>query len=113
LKTILIAGGKDKGIAFDELGTRIVKYVKTLVLTGAAADQIHEAVLNAPDYNFRNSRDTLDIHRCDDFKDAVNMASKLAKDGDIVLLSPACTSFDMFKNFEERGDVFREIVMSL
>jgi len=142
-KIILIAGGKDKGISFDELGTEIVKNVKILILTGAAADQIYEAVINSPEYNFgyynsceinshgNNSSSNkspenephkfkcpgnpvpLKIIRCDNFKDAVLTASKHSEKGDIVLLSPACTSFDMFNNFEERGKMFKDIVNNL
>jgi len=112
-RVILIAGGKDKGIPFDELGEEIVKRVKTLVLTGAAADQIHEAVLKTPGFSKSDSPNTLEIHQCDDFEDAVLTASKLASDGDIVVLSPACTSFDKFSNFEERGNKFKDIVNRL
>jgi UDP-N-acetylmuramoylalanine--D-glutamate ligase len=108
-KVILIAGGKDKGVAFDGLGAEIVSRVKTLVLTGLTAEQIRSAVINAPDY----MADTPEILICGDFADAVLTASKAARAGDIVLLSPACTSFDRFRNFEERGDVFREIVEAL
>jgi len=110
---ILIAGGKDKGISFDELGIEINSKVKTLILTGAAKDLIHEAVLNAPSYIPEKYDCTIDIILCDDFEDAVTTASKKAKDGDVVLLSPACTSFDRFKNFEERGKTFKDIVNRL
>ena len=107
-KVILIAGGKDKGVAFDELGTEIAGRVKKLVLTGSTANQLYDAVIKAPGYD-----ETLEIHKCDDFADAVHMASKVASNGDVVLLSPACTSFDRFRNFEERGNTFREIVNKL
>ena len=109
---ILIAGGKDKGIAFDELGAEIVAKVKALVLTGMAANQIHNAVVSTSGYK-PESPDTLEIHQCESFKEAVLMASKLAKKDDVVLLSPACTSFDKFKNFEERGKTFKDIVNKL
>ena len=105
-KVILIAGGKDKGIEFDELGIEIVRRVKTLVLTGVTAERIRDAVVNAPGY-----AEMPKILMRDDFTEAVLAATELATDGDIVLLSPACTSFDKFKNFEERGELFREIVM--
>jgi len=111
-KIILIAGGKDKGVAFDEFGAEVIKHVKTLVLTGVAANQIHEAVINAKN-NPPADTDAPEIIRCDDFEDAVKTASKQAKAGDIVLLSPACTSFDKFKNFEERGNTFKEIIKKL
>jgi len=107
-KVILIAGGKDKGVAFDELGEEIARRVKTLVLTGAAAEKIREAVVGAAGYN-----GVPEIIMRDDFTDAVLAAADSARQGDIVLLSPACTSFDRFANFEERGDKFREIINGL
>jgi len=107
-KVILIAGGKDKGVAFDELGCEIVRHVKTLVLTGLTADTIRTAVENAPGF-----KGEPEILLCDDFEEAVKTAASKANKGDVVLLSPACTSFDRFANFEERGDKFREIVMRI
>ena len=107
-KVILIAGGKDKGVAFDELGAEIISKVKTLVLIGVAANQIRDAVINTPGFT-----GAPEMIMCDGFKEAVLAATKAAQDGDIVLLSPACTSFDMFKNFEERGETFRSIVNEL
>jgi len=110
---ILIAGGQDKGIPFDEFGAEIVKSIKELVLTGVTVGQIREAVENAEGFGERNSFDESRIHMCDKFEDAVTTAAKLANEGDIVLLSPACTSFYKFRNFEERGRVFKEIVDGL
>jgi len=107
-KVILIAGGKDKGVTFDDLGGEIAKRVKKLILTGSTANQIYDAVIKAPEYD-----EKLEINKCDEFADAVRMASKLASNGDVVLLSPACTSFDRFRNFEERGNTFKEIVNKL
>ncbi|MCL2662039.1 MAG: UDP-N-acetylmuramoyl-L-alanine--D-glutamate ligase [Oscillospiraceae bacterium] len=109
---ILIAGGKDKGIAFNELGVEIATRVKALVLTGATAGLIREAVDNAQKSHTSTYECSgiLEVMHCDDFNDAVVTASKIAQDGDIVLLSPACTSFDAFNNFEERGNLFKEIV---
>ena len=107
-KVILIAGGKDKGLAFDELAEEIIKGVKTLVLTGLTAEQIQSAVVSTPGYTGEP-----DIIIQEEFTDAVLAASKAARKGDVVLLSPACTSFDRFRNFEERGDRFRDIVLSL
>jgi len=112
-KIILIAGGKDKGIEFDELGIEVNSRVKTLILTGAAANQIYEAVVNAPNYSAGKDSNVPDIILCDEFEKAIYKASETAKNGDIVLLSPACTSFDRFKNFEQRGDKFNEIVNRL
>ena len=107
-KVILIAGGKDKGIEFEELGSEIVNHVKILVLTGLTAQTIKKAVLAS-----RNYIDKPDIIIEEDFEQAIHIAAKSAKEGDVVLLSPACTSFDRFKNFEERGDTFKEIVRGM
>jgi len=109
VKPILIAGGHDKHIPFDDLGTEIVARVKALYLTGETAERIKSAVLNTPGYN----RLTLPIYVIDDFREAVLSASDAASDGDVVILSPACSSFDKFKNFVERGNTFRSIVLGL
>jgi len=107
-KVILIAGGKGKGVAFDELGAEIIAHTKKLVLTGLTAGEIRDAVESAAGYAGEP-----EIVLRDDFRDAVLAAAASAGEGDVVLLSPACTSFDRFKNFEERGDVFRAIVEGL
>ena len=107
-KVILIAGGKDKGVPFDSLGAEIVQHVKKLVLTGLTADKIRAAVENCPEY-----RAEPEIITCEGFREAVETASALAQPGDVVILSPACTSFDRFKNFEERGNTFKTIVNEL
>ncbi|MBQ8830127.1 MAG: UDP-N-acetylmuramoyl-L-alanine--D-glutamate ligase [Oscillospiraceae bacterium] len=107
-KLVLIAGGKDKGVPFDELGREIVKRVKKLVVTGYTKEKIHDAVVNAPEYNGKP-----EIHVIEDFKEAVLRARAIAEEGDIVILSPACTSFDKFKNFEERGNTFKKIVLEM
>ena len=109
VKPILIAGGHDKHVPFDDLGTEIVNRVKTLYLTGETAERIKQTVLNTPGYN----RLTLPIYVIDDFRDAVISAAESAKDGDVVIMSPACSSFDKFKNFVERGNTFRGIVLGL
>ena len=111
-KIILIAGGKDKGIGFDEFGVEVAARVKALILIGMTADRIYEAVVGAPGDGLVLA-EARGIHKCKEFKEAVLLASELASDGDIVLLSPACTSFDMFKNFEKRGNVFKDIVNEL
>ncbi len=104
---ILIAGGYDKKIPFDEFGSVVNDYVKELVLVGATSEKIESAVKSAPNYN------GLIIHRETDFKTAVLKAKQCAAEGDVVILSPACASFDLFKNFEERGNTFKAIVMDL
>ncbi|MBR4578588.1 MAG: UDP-N-acetylmuramoyl-L-alanine--D-glutamate ligase [Oscillospiraceae bacterium] len=108
-KPILIAGGYDKHIPFDSLGDEICLRVKELFLTGWTADKILAAVKASSHYD----PEALPVHVIEDFKDCVLAASAAARDGDMVLLSPACASFDHFKNFEERGNTFRRIVMEL
>ncbi len=104
-KVILIAGGYDKKIPFDDFGKVVNEYVKTLVLVGVTSPKIEKAVRKAD--NFKD----IEIVRADAFEEAIVSAKNSAKDGDIVLLSPACASFDLFDNFEQRGNVFKEIVM--
>lgn len=107
-KVILIAGGYDKNIPYDELGPVIREKVKLLVLTGATASRIEAAVTNA------GGKDPLpEIIYEPDFEIAVLAAAARAKPGDTVLLSPASASFDRFRDFAERGSFFREIVSRL
>lgn len=108
-KILLIAGGYDKKIPFDPLGPAIVKKVKTLVLIGVTAPKIEAAVKAAPGYREGNPV----ILHAKTLEEAVGLCRKNAVDGDIVSLSPACASFDMFPNFETRGERFREIVNGL
>jgi UDP-N-acetylmuramoylalanine--D-glutamate ligase len=108
-KVILIAGGYDKKIPFDELGVEITDHVKLLVLTGATAPKIRAAVENAPGYH----GDDPEILEVDDFQDAVLAAHRAAQPGDVVILSPACASFDRFKNFMLRGQAFKQIIHGL
>lgn len=108
-KLILIAGGYDKHLPFDELGAEIVKRVKVLVLTGDTAPKIRAAVEQAPGY----AEDRPPIAEYDDFQRAVMVAAGAAQPGDVVILSPACASFDKFKNFMERGNYFKEIVRDM
>ncbi len=108
-KPILIAGGYDKKIPFDELGDEICLKAKRLFLTGATAEKICNAVKNSKYY----PESGVEVTIIDDFKDAVLAASASAENGDIVLFSPACASFDRFKNFEERGNYFKKIIMEI
>ena len=105
-KVILIAGGYDKHIPFDVLGPEIVEHVKTLVLCGATADKIEQAVLQSPGYTPGRP----EILRAAPFEAAVLAARDRAQPGDVVTLSPACAAFDQFKNFMERGKTFKAIV---
>ncbi|MDR0916824.1 MAG: UDP-N-acetylmuramoyl-L-alanine--D-glutamate ligase [Oscillospiraceae bacterium] len=107
-KIILIAGGKDKGIAYDEIGSEIIKHVAALVITGMTADKIRASVENCAEYSGSPA-----IYEEPTFEGAVAKAREIARDGDIVMLSPASTSFDRFRNFEERGEYFKSIVWAM
>ena len=108
-KLILIAGGHDKLVPFDLLAEEIVQRVKALFLVGETAEKIRNAVVSAPGYDAA----ALPITVLDDFRETVLAAAASARSGDVVILSPACSSFDRFKNFAERGNAFRKIVEEL
>ena len=108
-KLILIAGGYDKGVPFTQLGAEIAQKVKVLVLTGDTAPAIRAAVEEAPEFADSGLR----IIQTDDLAGAVAAAHQEASAGDVVVLSPACAAFDQFKNFMERGRVFKELVQAL
>jgi len=99
--TIVIAGGADKNTNFAPLGTAIDLYAKHLVLIGSAGPAI-ETAARASGFTAISRAATLD--------EAVNVAARLASPGDTVMLSPACASFDMFQDFEARGEAFRHSV---
>ena len=103
---ILIAGGYDKHIPYDELGQVICRDVRVLVLCGATAEKIRMSVLASPGKH-------PEIVDTGDFAEAVRLSAALAQPGETVLLSPASASFDQFKNFEERGNRFKELVNAL
>ncbi len=100
---ILIAGGRDKDSDFSVLMPLIKEKVKSLILIGEAKDKIKRAVGEAAKEVFME----------DDFRAAVLKAKQAASHGDVVLLSPACASFDMFRDFEDRGRQFKKAVMEL
>lgn len=104
-KLILIAGGYDKKIPFDQFGKVVAKTVKDLYLVGVTTDKIEAAV--------RDVDKNLPITKCTSLEEAVKAAYKNASYGDVIIMSPACASFDMYKNFEERGNAFKTIVNSL
>lgn len=110
-KVIMIGGGKDKGIPYDEIGPALVEHVKVLILIGATSDKIKEA-LDKEIEKTGNGKD-IEVIRVSSYEEAVNTARSKANDGDVVILSPASTSFDMFRNFEERGNLFKKIVNEL
>jgi UDP-N-acetylmuramoylalanine--D-glutamate ligase len=108
-KVILIAGGYDKNLSYDELGPEICRHVKRVYLNGATAALIRAAVEQAPEYE-SGKPELLD---CADFTDAVKRAAADAEAGDVVLMSPASAAFDQFKNFMERGKYYKKLVGEL
>lgn len=101
-KIVLIAGGQGKGADFAELSQPVADYVRSIVLIGEDADKI-EASLSK----------VVPMIRVDSLDNAINLAKRQAKPGDVVLLSPACASLDMFRDFNHRGDQFTSLVNGL
>lgn len=108
-KIILIAGGYDKKIPFDAFGPVVAEKVKTLVLMGATAEKIEKSVRSAANYRENCPK----ILHAGSLGEAVELCRREAEPGDIVALSPACASFDMFPNYETRGEMFRALVNQL
>jgi UDP-N-acetylmuramoylalanine--D-glutamate ligase len=100
---VLIAGGRDKGNDYSKLAPLVEKRVRALITIGEAAETIHQTL--GPLVQDAVMADTLG--------DAVHLAHLLARSGDVVLLSPACASFDMFDSYEGRGDQFKQLVSNL
>lgn len=107
-KIILLAGGYDKHIPFEPMTPYVVEKVKTLYLCGPTAEAIEKAVKADPDYK----EGCPEIIRTANLGEAIELARKSAKEGDLVALSPACASFDAFPNFAARGKFFKEKVMA-
>ena len=108
-KVLLIAGGYDKHIPYDVLGPEICAHVKILFVNGATAHLIRAAVEQATQYQ----PGCPEIVDCGDFETAVRAAASAARDGDVVLMSPASAAFDQFKNFMVRGNYFKKLIMEL
>jgi len=108
-KVILIAGGYDKHIPYEPLAPEIVAHVKDLVLMGATAPRIEKALREDPGFN----EAALPIQHADNMQHAVELARAAAKPGDIIILSPASASFDLYPNFEVRGREFKNIINAL
>ena len=108
-KVIMISGGKDKGIRYDEIGPAIIEKVKTLILIGATSDAIENALNKA----YGDMEPCVRVIRATTYPEAVRIAKENAREKDTVILSPASTSFDMFNNFEERGNLFKKLVNEL
>ncbi|MGN0002994.1 MAG: Mur ligase family protein, partial [Sphingobacterium composti] len=100
---VLLLGGVDKGNDYDMLRDLVKQKVKAIICIGKDTSRIHDAFEDEVEVIINSSS----------MEDAVNIASHIATKGDTVLLSPACASFDWFKNYEERGDKFKEAVMAL
>jgi UDP-N-acetylmuramoylalanine--D-glutamate ligase len=97
---ILLAGGRDKGGDYSILRKPIKERVKALILMGEAREKMQGAF-----------QDLLPCHPVGGMEEGVRLAWKLARHGDAILLSPACSSFDMFTDYQDRGRTFREIVL--
>lgn len=111
--TIIIAGGYDKNIPFDELGERIVQKAKAAILIGKTAPKIAEAIRLAQGPEIRDEGRETKTETMTSLADAVQLANQLSKPGDVVLLSPACASYDMFENYEQRGREFIELARAV
>ncbi|MFN0157760.1 MAG: UDP-N-acetylmuramoyl-L-alanine--D-glutamate ligase [Bacteroidota bacterium] len=99
---VVLLGGRDKGNDYSRLTDLVKKNARAIVAIGESAEKVESAF-----------RDIVPLKKAGSMNDAVQMAGALATKGDIVLLSPACASFDWFDNYEHRGRVFKEIVMAL
>lgn len=106
---IVICGGSEKNISFEGLAIDLCTRVKSVVLTGQSAPHILAEIEKCPSYD----KEKLTVKHIPNFDEAVLAAANMAEEGDIVLLSPACASFDAFKNFEERGNRFKTIINGL
>ena len=105
----LIAGGYDKKLDYTPIAKPILENVDNLVLIGQTAGKIFDAVKEESEKQNKNIK----IYMCDDFEETILTAKKVTKSGDIVLFSPASASFDMFKDFADRGNKFKELVNNL
>ncbi len=106
---VLIAGGYDKHLDYTPIAKPIVENVGSLILLGQTANKIYSAVT----YELKFSDKELPIYKVNTLEEAVEKANEISKKGDVVLFSPASASFDMFKNFAERGNKFKQIVNKL
>ncbi len=110
-KVILIAGGKDKGIPYDALGEYLAEKTTAIFLVGKTAEAIKAALCG---YTAKTGiGGDIPVKICQSYEEAVKNAAATAKEGDVVLMSNASTSFDMFRNFEERGNLFKKLVNEL
>jgi UDP-N-acetylmuramoylalanine--D-glutamate ligase len=108
---ILLAGGYDKGTPFDELGQVIQRRAKVALLYGTTASKLALAIDQAAVHIPGGPRPQ--VHQLDTLDVAMAQATRLAVPGDVVLLSPACASYDQYPHYEARGDHFRQLVQTL
>ena len=108
-KVTLIAGGYDKNLDYKCIAKPVVDKVDNLILVGATADKIEEAVVN----QLKAERKDLPIYRVNSLEECVSKAYEVAGSDDVVLFSPASASFDMYRNFMERGNCFKDLVNKL
>lgn len=108
-KLIVLAGGYDKKIPFEPLAPELVRHAKVLILMGVTAQKIKQAVTSCEGYDAAQ----LPILEVSSMEEAVQTARKIAQSGDVVTLSPACASFDMYPNFEARGRHYKALVNAL
>ena len=106
---ILIAGGYDKHLPFDKMAEKILEKAKSVILIGQTAPIISKAI----EEKLKTKNSKLKTITADSLSDAVALANSFAESGDVILLSPACASYDMFENYEQRGHQFTELVKSL
>lgn len=104
---VLIAGGYDKNLDYSPIARPILDKVKVLILFGNTKKKIYDAVIN------EKSDEDIEIYLCDTLDEVVNKAYEVAEKDQVVLFSPASASFDMFKNFADRGIQFKELVKKL
>jgi UDP-N-acetylmuramoylalanine--D-glutamate ligase len=105
---IIIAGGYDKGTEFDELGEKIARKAKAAILIGQTAKKIADAISKIQDTKLKSQ-----VKFAHSLTEAINLSKQLAVEGDVVLLSPACASYDMFDNFQHRGQEFTCLVREI
>ena len=106
-KIVLIAGGYDKNLDYTPIAKPILEHVSKLILFGATKNKIYDAVMN------KKTNENIEIYVLNTLDEVVNKAKEVAVPGEVVLFSPASASFDMFKNFADRGIQFKNLVNKL
>ena len=105
-RVVVLLGGTTKGGSFERLIESVQEHAHSTVVYGAAADPLHRTLVEG-------GVPEAQVHRVDDFRGAFRAARNIAVEGDTILLSPACASFDEFRNYEDRGECFRRLVSDL